>query len=375
MFKLLIAGGGTGGHIIPAVAVAEEFIRRDPETDVLIIGSGRPLEAEIIGPRGFTLRKISSSGFMGMSVTKRLLSLILVPVGLVQSVLYLLRFKPDLVVCVGGYSSGPVGLAAKMLLHTVAVHEQNSIPGMTNKILGRMADVIFVSFEPARNSFPAEKTRLVGNPLPAALIKLSREAENSKKTENRTGFRILISGGSQGAHAVNLAVVEAMKLLAAKGTNLEVIHQTGKADYDLIRQAYREMGLDAEIKPFITDMGRAYAWADLIICRAGALTVAEVAAFGLPALFVPLPSASGHQELNTRSLVEAGAAEIIPQSELSPDLLAEKIDSLISNRTRLEQMAAQAASAARLDAARDIGDACLDLLSRKKNRGGLTRHV
>ena len=365
MFRLLMAAGGTGGHLFPAVALAEEFMRREVETEVLFVGTGRPVEKEILGPRGFTVRKITAAGFMGKSLPARLLSLTEVPVGLVQSAGILRSFKPHLLFCLVGYSSGPVGLTAKTLGVPTAVHEQNSIPGMTTRILGRLADLIFISFESTKKFFPPAKTHLTGNPLRQEIMKLG-QSEAGKKTE---GFVLLVLGGSQGAHAINMAVVESMRELAQKGPKFSIIHQTGTADYETIRRAYQDMNIKAEVHPFIHDMGQAYQKADLVISRAGALTVAEVAASGRPAIFIPLPTAAkNHQEINALSLVESGGAEMVRQKDLTPVLLAGKLLGYMDNPERLSKMGRLAREAARPFAASEICDICLDYLAKKKGR-------
>jgi len=369
MFRLLMAGGGTGGHLFPAVAVAEEFMRRETDTEVLFVGTGRPLEQEILGPRGFNTRKITASGFMGKSLPARLLSMAEIPVGLAQSAGILLRFKPHLIFCLGGYSAGPMGLMARCFNVPTAVHEQNSIPGMTTQILGRLADLIFISFESSRKFFPPSKTCLTGNPVRQEIMKLGEIEEKN----SGDGFNLLVVGGSQGAHAVNMAVIECMKSLDQRRLELSIIHQTGTADYEIVRRAYQDMKLKAEVHPFIQDMGRAYKKADLVISRAGALTVAELAALGRPAIFIPLPTAAkNHQEINALSLVEAGGAEMIRQKDLTPLLLAEKLITYMDDPATLKKMGRLAKEASRPFAAREICNICLEYLKKgKKGRKAL----
>lgn len=355
MFRLLIAGGGTGGHLFPALSVAEEFLLRDAETEVLFVGTGRPIEQEILGSRGFSARKITAAGLMGKSLRARLVSLGKLPVGLVQSAFILLNFKPNLVFCVGGYSSGPVGLAARLFGFTLAIQEQNSVPGLANRLLGRMADLIFISFESARSFFPPGKTHLTGNPVRLEIEKVGEVG----KTGRCGVLNLLIMGGSQGAHTINETAVKAMRTLSREGVELSITHQTGTADQGVVKQAYQGLKLNWEVFDFIQDIIQFYEKADLILSRCGALTVSEVAASGRPAIFIPLPSPDNHQEKNAMSLVEAGAARIIRQKDLSPELLAEMIAEYTSDREKLMEMGRKAREAALLNAAREITRICL----------------
>ena len=370
MIRLMIAGGGTGGHLFPGVAVAEEFLRRDPESKILFIGTGRPVEAEVLEKRGLASRTITAGGLKGISLVGRLKSLAALPRGLFQAMGLIADFKPDMVLGVGGYVSGPVGLAARLMGRPTAIQEQNSIPGLTNRMLGRIVDLIFIAFESSRRYFPEPKTMLTGNPIRTEIAALA----GRQRPEN-PGFTLLIVGGSQGAHAVNTAVVEAMKILGPGGPVTTLIHQTGVSDMETVQKAYEENGIRAEVKAFIQDMDRVYMQADLVICRAGAITVAEVAAAGLPAVFIPLPTAAdNHQEFNARWLVDEGAAEIMPQSGLTPEGLAATIRRLAGDAEKRRDMSRAAANAAVPDAVRKICDLCQDHI-RKKRPGAEVNHV
>lgn len=363
--RLLVAGGGTGGHLFPGVAVAEEVRRRNPNADVLFVGTGRPVEVEVFRRLGLASRKITAMGLKGKTLWERVRALAAVPVGLFQSAGIVMRFKPDMVLGVGGYSSGPVCLAARIMGYPTAIHEQNSVPGLTNRLLGRVVNLIFISFESARSFFPAAKTHLTGNPIRREIA----EATTTPAAPQAGGLTVLVVGGSQGAHAVNQAVIEAMRLLGPERDRFTMIHQTGTADVDAVRSAYRDLNMTADVRPFIQEMGVAYQAADLVVSRAGALTVAEVAAMGRAAIFVPLPTAANnHQEINARSLVEAGAAEIILQKDLTPERLAERIRSLAEDRDRLQAMGRAAREAARPEAAAAICDLCRDFLHSRVGR-------
>ena len=365
-FRLMVAGGGTGGHLFPGVAVAEEFLSRDPETKVLFVGTGRPVEAAVLDPRNLPHRTITAAGLKGMGLIGRLRSLARIPVGLLQSLGIIMGFKPDVVLGVGGYVSGPVGLAAKILMRPAAVQEQNSIPGLTNRMLGRIVDAVFISFEASRKFFPAGKVHMTGNPVRREIA----AAAGAERRSSGEGFTLLVAGGSQGAHAVNMAVVEAVRLLAGEVRGVRVIHQTGSADEAEVRAAYSSMGVKAEVEAFIHDMERVYLEADLAICRAGALTLAEISALGLPSILIPLPTAAdNHQEINALSLVEAGAAEMIVQKDLTAETLSGRIKALAGNRSALDRMSLAARTASRPDAVAAICDLCLKLAGREATGG------
>lgn len=360
--RLMIAGGGTGGHLFPGIAVAEEFVRRNPETETLFVGTGRPVEVEVLKSRNLPARSITAAGLKGKTIFDRLKSMSKLPVGLWQSVSVIREFRPDLVFGVGGYVSGPLCLASRLLGVPSAIHEQNSVPGMTNKLLGRLVDLVFISFESTGSFFPAEKTHLTGNPI-------RREIADcvGREKKERNGFTLLVSGGSQGAEAINKAVIEAMPLIRERTPDLSIVHQTGKGDYESIRGRYEAMGINAEVSPFISDMERVYMNADLIVCRAGALTVAEVAATRTPAVFIPLPTAAdNHQEINALSLKEAGAAEILLQKDMTGKSLAETVIRLSADRSTLKRMSEAAARAAMPDAVTKICDICTNYLADKK---------
>lgn len=352
MFKLMVAGGGTGGHLFPGIAVAEEFIERG-EAEVLFVGTGRPVEVDILRKRALNTRAITAAGFKGKGLGGRLKSMVSLPVGLFQSMGLIRKFRPNLVLGVGGYVSGPVGLAARIMGVPSAIHEQNSIPGAANKILGRIVDQVFISFESSSDHFPAKKCVLTGNPIRKEIL----EASGQKK--NGTGSNLVVVGGSLGAAAVNLAVVEAVKILHRDKQAVFPIHQTGSADREMVRKAYEDLGIEARVAPFFDDMADVYRAADLVVCRAGALTVSEVAAMGVPAIFIPLPTAANnHQEENARWLERAGAAEVILQKDLTPDGLAAAIRDLFNNPEKLAEMSEAARRAALTGATQKICDLC-----------------
>jgi UDP-N-acetylglucosamine--N-acetylmuramyl-(pentapeptide) pyrophosphoryl-undecaprenol N-acetylglucosamine transferase len=324
--------------------------------------SGFPLETIDVGP-------LKRQGGLGL-----LRGLGRVPRSLWQSRRILRRFDPDVVVGVGGYASGPVVLAAYLMGIPTAVQEQNALPGFTNRTLGRFARAVFIAFEEARAGFPRARTHLLGNPIRRAF--LDNYLHSRLPDGDRLG--ILVTGGSQGAHALNVRVAEALEILAPQmGSKLRVFHQTGTKDAEEISRRYQALaatGLDAQAVPFIDDMAAAYAAADLLVCRAGATTIAELTVCKKPAILVPFPfAADDHQTVNARSLVANGAALLMPESELTGEKLASELRALEGDRERLRKMGRQSSLLGRPEAAREIAQVCVSLCSSRLVREG--RHL
>ncbi|HET9751914.1 MAG TPA: undecaprenyldiphospho-muramoylpentapeptide beta-N-acetylglucosaminyltransferase [Myxococcales bacterium] len=371
--RLLVAGGGTGGHLFPGIALGEEVKTRHPRNDVLFVGSARGIEAREVPRAGYPLEIIDVGPIKRMGLWGTLRGVFRVPRALGQSMRILRKFDPDVVVGVGGYSSGPVVMAAWMMRIPTAVQEQNALPGFTNRTLGKFVDAVFTAFPEAQASFPRRKTYLLGNPIRRAFL------DNYLHTKAATDrLSIFVTGGSQGAHALNVKVAEAMELLApALGPRLALLHQTGVKDQAEIAARYLKLavhGLVAEAVAFIDDMPRAYAGADLLVCRAGATTIAELTVCKKPAILVPFPfAADDHQTVNAHSMVQAGAALLIPESELSGEKLAAELRGLEMDRQRLQRMSRASGVLGRPEAAREIADVCVSLCSRRLVREG--RHL
>ncbi|MBU1149559.1 MAG: undecaprenyldiphospho-muramoylpentapeptide beta-N-acetylglucosaminyltransferase, partial [Proteobacteria bacterium] len=288
---MIIAGGGTGGHLFPGIAIAEEFLRRDPQNHVLFIGTERGLEKKILGRMGFPLRILKVEGLKGRGALRTAAALLKIPGSLIASFRIIRDFCPDVVIGVGGYASGPAVLAARLMGVKTAIAEQNAIPGLTNRILGRFAQKIFLAFSASKQWFPAGRTRVTGNPIRAAFFE---EKTEDRKKDRR--FTLLIFGGSQGAHAINRFVIESLDGLLPLKDELRFIHQTGEKDREIVAAAYLERGMEAEVSPFIVDMATAYRSADLLVCRAGATSIAEITAGGKAAILIPFPfAAADHQ--------------------------------------------------------------------------------
>jgi UDP-N-acetylglucosamine--N-acetylmuramyl-(pentapeptide) pyrophosphoryl-undecaprenol N-acetylglucosamine transferase len=364
---MIIAGGGTGGHLFPGIAIAEEFLRRNPSNRLLFIGTKRGLEKKILGGLGFTLRTIRVEGIKGRGPIQSAEALAKIPGSLVASFRILREFSPDIVVGVGGYASGPAVLTARFMGLTTAIAEQNAFPGLTNRLLGRVVDQIFVSFSISQRWFPEKRSLVTGNPIRAAFL-----SERPKEDKGRQPFMILVFGGSQGAHAINRIVSEALDHLLHLKDRLRFIHQTGESDRETVAEAYGKLGFTAEVTPFIMDMAAAYCKADLLLCRAGATTIAEVTAGGKASILIPYPFAvNDHQRQNAEILSRAGAAEVIAEKDLSGPLLAALLERLYLNPEAVRKMAAAAARLGNPSAAKDIVDACLALTEHRRRAGSV----
>jgi UDP-N-acetylglucosamine--N-acetylmuramyl-(pentapeptide) pyrophosphoryl-undecaprenol N-acetylglucosamine transferase len=353
--RILIMAGGTGGHVFPALAVAEELKNR--AVDVFWMGTEKGIEAKLVPAADIPISYIKVQGLRGNGVVGWLLA----PFKLIKAVIEALNviktIKPDMVLGLGGFASGPGGIAAKLKAKPLAIHEQNAIPGLTNKILAHFARKVMAGFP---DSFPKKTgAEWVGNPVRSTIENL---AAPQIRYQDRTGsLRLLVLGGSLGARALNTFIPQALALLDDKQCP-QVKHQCGPKHIKDCQQAYEAAEIEAQIVPFIDDMAASYAWADLVICRAGALTVAELAAAGVAALLVPYPYAvDDHQTYNASALVNVGAALLIQEKELTAAILAQQIKRLDQDRQQLTTMATAARTQAKLGTASVMSDACMEL--------------
>lgn len=349
--KVLIAAGGTGGHIFPGVAVANEIMRREPDSEVLFVGTSRGLENRIVPDNGFQLSLISSAGLKNVGLAGKLKGLTVLPRSFFEAWRVLHDFRPDVVVGAGGYVSGPVVLTAHFMRFPTMVMDSNAIPGFTNRRLARFVDRAALTFDEATPYF-GTKGVVTGNPV-------RKEFFDVPVREPRPPFSLLITGGSQGAHAINVAASEALPIVKASGLSFTVTHQTGEADLDQVRSAYDQAGVDSDVKPFISNIVEEFERADLIVSRAGATTCAELAAAGKPAVMIPLPGAADdHQRKNAEALERHGAVKMILQSDLTPDRLANTLQELFADPGSIAKMGAAARKLARRDAA----EAAVDII-------------
>lgn len=363
---LLIAGGGTGGHLFPGVAVASELKALKPELNLAFVATGKALESEVLARAGYRLEPLSVRALRGAGLLDRVKALAALPRAVWQARRLLAKYRPGCVLAVGGYAAFPLGLAAWLGGVPLLVQEQNAVPGLTNRLLARLARRVFISFAAAAAHFPAGKSLLTGNPVRLELIEQARAAQAQRPDPTKT-FRVLVLGGSQGAHSINVAVCAALPLLAERSGRLFIVHQTGAKDEAEAARAYEQAGQPGQalgqVAAFFQDVGRHYGLAHLCLCRAGAGTACELAAVGRAAVLVPYSFAAGdHQTANARALADSGAAVLIPNAELSGEKVAELIAGLMDAPARLARMEAAAAALGRPQAAREIALACLEYL-------------
>ncbi len=354
--RLLLAGGGTGGHLFPAVALAQTLLQQDQDAAVQFVGTAQGLEARLLPKLGLPLATVEMTGVVGTGWRRKLELIPRLLKSMNQAKRIIRQFRPDLIIGVGGYASVPVLLMAKALGIDYLIHEQNAIPGLSNKLLGRWAKRVCLSFPDSGEGFAAAKVLLTGNPLRPGLEAVPRRLP--------TVGTLLIFGGSRGARAINQAVMAMLPLLKDWPQPPQILHQTGEEDFEMVRQAYQEAGFDPQqVVPFIDDMACAYSEARLIICRAGATTLAELTACGRPAVLIPFPFATGdHQTANARALAEVGAARLLPQTELTAETLALTVAELLNDPEKLQWMAETARNLGNPGAAEKILAECRRLL-------------
>lgn len=354
--RLLITGGGTGGHLFPAVAAAQALRLRQPDSEVLFVGTRRKIDTSSLKRYGFASSSIYSYGLKGKSVAELIKALAVLPLSCLQAALLIRRFRPDVALGVGGYVTGPVMLAAKVLGVPTVIHEQNSVPGLANRKLGGLVDRICLSLPGSERFFPAQKVLFTGNPVRQNILELAVKPQPAGGQPT-----LLVLGGSQGAHALNRLVTEAFcasgkEKLAA----VSIIHQTGKTDAGWVEQRYREAGVNARVAPFFQDMAEVYAAADLLVSRAGATTLTELAVLGKPAVLVPYPyAADDHQSKNAAYYAAGGGALQVKEQDLSGEMLAGLLSELFGDRHRLTAMATAMQKCGIPDAAEKIVDVCI----------------
>lgn len=352
--RLLLAAGGTGGHLFPGIAVAET-VQREKGAEVLFVGTASGLEKDVLPRLGFPLRLIPAQQLRGRSWLGMVRAWWAAcrAVGVAWRVVR--DFAPDVIFSIGGYAAGPTVLAGWGQGVPCVLLEPNAIPGLTNRLLGRIARTICVGFARTVTSFPARKTVYTGNP-----VRWSGGLPPLPDRSRSTPATLLIFGGSAGARRLNQMLPQAVALLHKEQLQPRVIHQTGRADYGEVVTLYEQYGVQAEVVEFIDDMREVYATADLVICRAGALTIAELTVLGKPSILVPYPyAADDHQRVNAEVLVQSGAARMIVDAELTPERASQEIQALITDRARLEAMAGAAAALGKPEATRAVVHECL----------------
>jgi UDP-N-acetylglucosamine--N-acetylmuramyl-(pentapeptide) pyrophosphoryl-undecaprenol N-acetylglucosamine transferase len=345
--KLLIAGGGTGGHVFPAMAIAREWMSRGKEREVVLVGTKRGIEMKLVSAAGLPLETLRVGGLKGKGGTTLVKNLALLGPGLLDAVRVVRKHRPIAAFGVGGYAAGPMMLATWMSGIPNVIFEPNAEPGFTNRVLARISTRIATGYDVSARAWGA-KAVVTGCPVRAEFFSIVQRTPQKP-------FRLLVTGGSQGALAINRAFVDAMDRLAARKAELAIVHQTGERDYNAVRTAYARREYAAEVVPFLTDMAERFAWADVIVCRAGAITAAEIAAAGRAAIFIPFGHATdSHQLRNAQEMARAGAGRVIPEPELTPERLTAEIFSLLDQPQEIERQSCAAKTLARPNAARDI---------------------
>ena len=361
--NVVVAAGGTGGHLYPAIAVAREFLRRDPATRVVFVGTTRGIETTVLAHEGFELDFISAKPVMGRGLMDVMRAVGTLPLSLWQSFRVLAKRKADLVIGVGGYTSPMVLLAAFVRRVPGVMLEPNAYPGMANKVVAPMVRRIFLAFETTTRCFDRAKVRVVGMPVRRAFLEQGRDGGASTATAETC--HVLIFGGSQGAKAINSVVIEALPHLKSI-TGLKVTHQTGQPDHARVTDAYRTAGMDAKVVPFLYDMPAVLRSADLVVSRAGGMTIAELTVCGKPAILIPLPTAIyNHQALNAQVMESAGAAIVLSQTDLNGARLSRVITGILQEPERLRTMSTNSFGMRRIDAAEVIVRECYDVMGRR----------
>jgi UDP-N-acetylglucosamine--N-acetylmuramyl-(pentapeptide) pyrophosphoryl-undecaprenol N-acetylglucosamine transferase len=358
--KVIIAGGGTGGHLFPAVALGEEMMRQRPATEILFVGTNVGFEAKWLPASGYKYELFKVHGIRGHSLTERIRAVGEFLRAIRSARVLVARTGPDLVVSAGGYASAPLVVSAILARIPFVLMEQNTRPGLANRMLWRFARKVCVGFDEAASFFSSAKVEITGNP-----IRFIPKQSYPHSVDNL--LKILILGGSSGAHRLNIGIIDAFKRIEKGVIKFAAVHQAGEADVDMLRTGYQQIGLDAHVVPFIDDMASALANAHLVIARAGAMTVCEVAASARPAIFVPYPfHADRQQELNARVLERAGAAIIVRDDEHLGENLKAAIESLVLDRRKLAEMGERARAAAKPDASARIAKLCFEIADERR---------
>ena len=359
---VIVMAGGTGGHIFPALAVAREIMERD--IPVVWLGTRKGLEAKIIPAEGIPVKWLSVSGIRGKGKLKLLLAPFMLSWAIMQALWIMITLRPRVVLGMGGFVTGPGGLAARLTFRPVCIHEQNAIAGMTNRLLSKIAKHVCEAFPGSFSKL--KKTTLTGNPVRADIVGLPTPEQRFAGRDNSSPMRLLVLGGSLGAQAINETLPKALARLSSDEMP-EVRHQAGARNHEAAKESYKQAGVNIEPVAFIDDMAEAYGWADLVLCRAGALTLSELTAAGVGSLLVPYPHAvDDHQTANAKFLTDANAAILIPQPDLNANDLVETLRAYISDRSKLLAMANAARDLAIPDSAQQVADICLSFARGRK---------
>lgn len=371
--RVIIAGGGTGGHLYPGLAVAEELKARDRAGEILFVGTEQGIEAKVVPREGYSIRFVRAEGLVGKRALQKVHALAVLVHSLGDAGRIIRSFRPDLVIGVGGYASAGTVFAAWRSHVPTLLLEQNSVPGLANRLLAKLADAVAVTYQESLSLFPPGKTFLTGNPVRRQMLRKDIRAAHSLFSLRPDRFTVLVFGGSAGARSINRAVVEALPHLAEARGRIQFLHQTGDRDHAEASAAYRAQGWQGTVVPFIYEMAEAYAAADLVICRAGATTLAELTAVGRPAILIPYPyAAANHQERNARKLEDMGAARMIRDRDLTGQVVASAILELCNNESLRKEMQRASSAFGKVDAAERVVTIATNLAARRRTGGKLS---
>ena len=361
--RIMIAGGGTGGHLFPGLAVAEELKRRRSDAEVVFVGTEHGIESRVVPREGFPIKFLRAEGFVGVSLVRKIKALLKAILSIIDSYRIMRSVSPDIVIGVGGYASGAVVLVAFFMSVPTMILEQNSMPGFTNKILGKFVRTVCVTYQESMSFFPKAKTFLTGNPIRMQVLRGDPEAAYRLFSLEKGFFTIFIFGGSLGARSINFGIINALNYLLDLREKIQFLHQTGTQDYESIRESYRKVGFKGTISPFIYQMGEAYAVADIVVSRAGATTLAELTALGKPVILIPYPhAAASHQEINAQKLVGMGAAKMIRDYNLTGEVLAQHIRELYMDEHGRRDMQLNSRSVGRPEACERVVDLVMSFM-------------
>ncbi|KJR42437.1 undecaprenyldiphospho-muramoylpentapeptide beta-N- acetylglucosaminyltransferase [Candidatus Magnetoovum chiemensis] len=367
--RIVIAGGGSGGHLYPGLAVAQEFERVLKNADIYFIGSVNGIEAKVLPhEKKYFVKLLNTEGFVGKSLTKKIAALYRFILAFFDVYFFLRKLKPDLVIGTGGYASFIPVFTAFMIPIPTIILEQNTVPGLANRMLGKFAKKVCLTYENSMRCFSRRKAVLTGNPVRESILTTDRAKAFSAFYLDRDKFTVFIFGGSAGASSINKGAVDALEYLSDLKDNIQFIHQTGAKDLDYVKNAYKKLGFNGVVSAFILNIAEAYSISDIAVTRAGATTLAELTARGIPAILIPYPyAASSHQEINASRLSESSAAIMIKDSELNGQILSEKIRQLYTNKDMKENIRRNCLAFGRPDAARKVTALALQFIKSKKS--------
>ncbi len=364
---VVIAGGGTGGHLYPGIAIAEEIKKQLHDVEIIFMGAEKGIEARILPSENYYVKLLKTDGFVGVSLRKKTTALFKFIMAFFKAYAFLRGLRPNVVIGTGGYASFIPVFAAMLLGIPTVIQEQNSVPGQANRILAKFAKKVCITYENSLSYFPKNKTILTGNPVREKILKADK-TEGKKMFSLKEGrFTVFIFGGSMGASSLNKIVVDSLEQLTHLKDRLQFLHQTGEKDFEYVKAAYLRYGMSGTVAPFIYKMPEAYASCDMIISRAGATTLAEITAIGIPSVLVPYPyAASAHQEVNASRLAVSGAAMMIKEGELTGKVLAEYIQRLFNDDSLRSKLSRDCMTFGKPDAAKKVANISIMLLKNKK---------